>query len=56
MDRNDSSTIFFTEPQDANLDYEIPDESLEAVAQIGGGYPTLMYNSYCFTCESEAAR
>jgi hypothetical protein len=42
------------EPQDANLDYEIGDEALEAVAQIGGGCPTLMYNSYCFTCDNEA--
>jgi hypothetical protein len=54
MTMKDRATIFITEPQDSNLDYEIADEALEAVALIGGGCPTLMYNSYCFTCESEA--
>jgi len=49
---NKSATIFITEPQDANLYYEIADEALEAVVQIGGGCPTLMYNSYCFTCDN----
>jgi len=53
MTMKDRATIFITEPQDPNLDYEIADEALEAVAQIGGGCPILMYNSYCFTCESE---
>jgi hypothetical protein len=51
---NASPTIFATEPQDANLDCEIADEALEAVVQIAGGCPTLMYNSYCFTCDNEA--
>lgn len=50
---NGSATIFITEPQEANLDYEVADGALEAVAQIGGGCPTLMYNSYCFTCDNE---
>ena len=52
IDMNESATIFITEPQDANLYYEIADEALEAVVQIGGGCPTLMYNSYCFTCDN----
>jgi hypothetical protein len=51
---NDSAIIFISEPQDANLDCEIADEALESAAQIGGGCPTLMYNSYCFTCDNEA--
>jgi hypothetical protein len=51
---DDSANIFIAESQDMNLDCEIADEALEAVAQIGGGCPTLMYNSYCFTCDSEA--
>lgn len=50
---NGSATIFITEPQEANLDYEVADGALEAVAQIGGGCPTLMYNSYYFTCDNE---
>jgi len=50
---NDSATIFIAEPQEANLDCEVADEALETVAQIGGGCPTLMYNSYCFTCDNE---
>jgi hypothetical protein len=50
---NESATIFITEQQDANLYYEIADEALEAVAHVGGGCPTLMYNSYCFTCDNE---
>ena len=54
IDMDDSATIFIAESQDMNLDYEIADEALEAVAQFGGGWPTLMYNSYCFTCDSEA--
>jgi hypothetical protein len=54
MTIKDRATIFITEPQDANLDYEIADEALEAVVQIAGGCPTLMNNSYCFTCESDA--
>jgi hypothetical protein len=44
MTMKDRATIFITEPQDSNLDYEIADEALEAVALIGGGCPTLMYN------------
>jgi hypothetical protein len=51
---DDSANIFIAESQDMNLDCEIADEALEAVAQIAGGCPTLMYNSYCFTCDSEA--
>src|SRR5262249_52938785 len=50
---NDSATIFIAEPQEAKLDCEGADEALETVAQIGGGCPTLMYNSYCFTCDNE---
>jgi hypothetical protein len=44
---DDSANIFIAESQDMNLDCEIADEALEAVAQIAGGCPTLMYNSYC---------
>ena len=37
---NDSAAaIFMSDPEDANLDCEIADETLEAVAQIGGGMP-----------------
>ena len=53
IDMDDSATIFIAESQNINLDYEIADGALEAAAQ-GGGCPTLMYNSYCFTCDSEA--
>ena len=54
IDMDHSATIFIAESQNMNLDYEIADGALEAAAQIGGGCPTLMYNSYCFTCDSEA--
>ena len=43
---DDSANLFIAESQDMNLDCEIADEALEAVAQIAGGCPTLMYNSY----------
>jgi hypothetical protein len=39
---NRSTTIFITEPQEANLEYEVADGALEAVAQFGGGCPTLL--------------
>ena len=42
IDMDDSATIFIAESQDMNLDYEIADEALEAVAQFGGGCPTLL--------------
>ena len=37
--------------QEMILSDEVSDEAVEAAAVVaGGGLPTLMYRTYCFTC------
>jgi hypothetical protein len=35
---------------------EASDQALEAASGATGGYPTLAYGTYCFTCPSSAAK
>jgi hypothetical protein len=45
----------FSQTDEEILRDEVSDEAVEAASGATGGYPTLAYGTYCFTCPSSAA-
>jgi hypothetical protein len=46
----------FNQTDEEILRDEVSDDAVEAASGATGGYPTLAYGTYCFTCPSSAAK
>ena len=49
---NDCNEDFTQTDEDDLLRDEVSDEAVEAASVAPGGFPTLLYRTYCFTCPS----
>jgi len=49
---NDCNEDLNQTDEDDFLGDEVSDEAVEAASVAPGGFPTLVYGTYCFTCPS----